>query len=82
MLKPVGKLPSRNKLARQSKVAPDVREFVRNRMEVAEVFLPDKSAKQLAQMVRCYLGHHADEYPGVGCVQRGEKVYLVREGAR
>lgn len=80
-LRPVRALPSKvGKGGKESYVAPDVREFLRQQMDVACVEHPGKSAECVSQALWHYLAKHPEQCAGLAAAIRGGKVYLYRKG--
>lgn len=78
MLRPAGKVPERQFNNRKSRYEPDLREFQRQRLDVAIVEWPGISPRATAATINSYLRNHRDRYPGIKAAMRGGTCYLYR----
>lgn len=71
-------MPERRFNNRKSRYEQDLREFQRQRLDVAIVEWPGISPRAIAATISSYLRNHRDKYPGIKAVCREGKCYLYR----
>lgn len=71
-------MPERQYNNRKSRYESDLREFQRQRLDVAIVEHPGTSPRAIAATINSYLRNHPDRFPGIRAAMRGNTCYLYR----